>query len=241
MTKIVLLLFACCLFSCKKNTESIKTSSSINVINAAVDIAAIKINPGVSDFSYVKTTDVVNFGASKFYFAELGQHYIIAVSNLDTTKVLFNGSYDMQPGFYTMYLAGQAPNIDTMFKKETGMPFIKTDVSTPDPADYVTNVRFVNLSPNSPALKINIKNSSSNEVENFGYKSIGSWKGYGNSATGTTNYIFEVRNAETNAILLTYTFGATTTNRFKNVALVIKGLVGGTGTNAFGIFSANYF
>ncbi len=227
--------------ACKKNKEVFKTSSSINVINAVVGLPSVKINPGVNPFFYSKTSDVVNYSANRFYFVELGQRTIEAVSNADTTKALFNLNYNMQSGFYTMYLAGQFPNVDTLFRKEVNFPFIKTDVTTPLLEDNVTTVRFVNLSPNSPTVQINIRNSTTNEVINLSYKSISDWKRYVNKATGTTNYVFELRNEATNAILLTYTFGATATNKYKNVALVIKGLVGGTGVNAFGIFPVNYF
>ncbi len=240
MKYLYILIIAIGLLSCQKD-EVFKTSSSINIINAVVDLPSIKVNPSGQMVSYTKITDIVNFSASKMYFADIGRHEIVAVSNIDTTKIVFKQTYDFQPGFYTAYLTGHAPNIDTMFRKEIDMPFIKTDVVIPNTSDNVTFMRFVNLSPNSPALKINIKNSIINEVDNFSYKGISAWKPYDNKLTGTTNYIFEVRNATTNAILLTYTFGATSTNKFKNVALVIKGLVGGSGTNALGIFPSNYF
>ena len=67
---------------CLQKEEVFKTSSSINVINFAIDVAAVKVNPGVSGFSYAKTTDVVNFGASKFYYAELCQRSITAVTGV---------------------------------------------------------------------------------------------------------------------------------------------------------------
>lgn len=227
--------------ACKKDDKVLISVTTINVVNAAIDVASVKVNTSENPVAYSKTTDVVNFGANRFYYAARGLNTINAVATADTTKMLFNKKTDLGIGFYTLYLAGQAPNVDTLFRREDNFPFIKTDVTVPAIENHVTSVRFVNLSPNSPALKINIKNSVINEIENFTYKSIGNWKGYGNSAAGTTNYIFKVRNAATNAILLTYTFGATTTNRFKNVALVIKGLIGGTGANAFGIFPVNYF
>ncbi len=238
---IILILNAICFFACKKEEKTFRTSSTINVINSAIGITQVKVNPSSKSLNYAMTTASVNYSASKFYYAEIGFHSLVAVASTDTTKTLFRGSFDFQPGIYTMYLGGQAPNIDTLFRKEFDFPFIKTDIAKPATADSAVNVRFVNLSPNSPALKINIKNSTSNEVDNFTYKSIGKWKAYNNKAATTTNYIFEVRNASTNELILTYTFGASATNRFKNVALIIKGLVGGTGSNVLGIFPANYF
>lgn len=242
MRNSVLFLFAIGLIACKKDVKEFKTSSSINVINAAIDIASIKFNPGVKGFSFSRATDLVNYGTSRIYLTELGARSLVAVSGIDTNKVLFNGNYTMDPGFYTMYITGQSSKVDTIFKKELDFPFIKTDVTIPLNENNVTNVRFVNLSPNSPILKINVKNNSANEVDNLAYKDISGWKSYDNKAAGTTSYVFEIRNAATNSLLLTYTFSATSTNKFKNVALIIRGLSGiTTGTNAFGIFPSNYF
>lgn len=242
MKKLVLFFMIVGFLACKKDKEVFKTSSSINVINVVLDVGAIQVNPTGGAYDYSKTTDQVAYGSSRFYYAELGQRSIVAVLTGEPYPVVFNGSYDMQPGFYTMYLSGPPPRIDTMFRKEIDFPFIKTDITIPPESDNVVNVRFVNLCSNSPALKINIKGSTINEVEDFNYKQIGNWKTYKNNGTTTTNYIFEIRNSATNVLLLSYTFGATATNRYKNVALVIKGLAGTTtGASAFGVFPVNYF
>ncbi|WEK20027.1 MAG: hypothetical protein P0Y49_02525 [Candidatus Pedobacter colombiensis] len=237
-----ILVFAVCFAACKKDAEVFKTSSSINVINAAVDLGGLKVNPAGKAYSFAKTTDQVLYGANRFYYAELGYKALIAVPTADTTKLLFNESHHMESGFYTLYISGTAAKVESMLLKEVDFPFIKTDVTTPASANFVTNVRFVNLSPNSPAVKIKIKNNAVNEVDNLAYKGISNWNRYTNKATATTPYIFEVRDASSDALLFSYTFNATVTNRFKNVALIIKGLVGtSTGVNAFGIFVVNYF
>ena len=103
------------------------------------------------------------------------------------------------------------------------------------------NVRFVNLSPNSVPVKIKITNAVVNEVDNLPYKSISDWKNYKATASSTT-YSFQIRNAVTDALIFTYSFAANSTNRFKNVTLIIKGLQGTTsGTSAFRVFAVNYF
>lgn len=233
---------AICLIACKKEKEVAITSSTINVINAAIDVTALKVNPTGKNISYLTTTNQVNYGASQLYYAKTGIKSLIVVSSLDTTKVLFNRNIDFQAGFYSMYISGTASNIDTIFRKEINYPYIKTDISIPQPIDSVVNVRFVNLSPNSPPLNINIKSNQSSELTNLAYKSIGNWKAYSNNkATGVINYIFEIRDSSSNTILLTYTFTATSTNRFKNVNLIIRGLIGSTGANAFGISASNFF
>lgn len=240
MKKTYLALLIPFLFACKKDKNIVQTSSTINVVNAVIGEANIKVNPSGRNISFNKITDLVAFGTGRFYYSSLSLGSLVAVSALDTTKTLFERTINFEPGIYTLYLSGQAPAIDTLFRKETNYPMIRTDIAKPPSADSVVNVRFVNLSPNSPALNVNIKNNTNNEIENFSYKGIGSWKAYPSKLTSTV-YSFEVRNAQSNAILLTYNFTANATNRFRNVALVIRGMVGGTGTNALAISPINYF
>src|SRR5687768_6036515 len=58
--------------SCKKDDNLIKTSSSMNIINAAIDVPSLKINPTGKTISYASAMDVVLYGASGFDFAEIG-------------------------------------------------------------------------------------------------------------------------------------------------------------------------
>ena len=237
---IILFCIASCL-SCKKQQMAPAAAATINIVNAAIDLTAVKINPTGETISYKNTTDQVGYSAGKLYYAQVGVHGFEIVNSADTTKRIFNGNLDFESTIYTMYLVGQSPNIDTILRKESNLPFIKTDVTVPKSMDSVVYVRFVNLSPNSPTLKINIKNNTLNETDNLTFKSIGSWKSYQNKNVAATSYVFEIRDVTTNVILSTYTFSANATNRFKNVTLVIKGLVGTSGTNAFGVFPVNYF
>ena len=107
---------------------------------------------------------------------------------------------------------------------------------TPDSSIYL---RFVNLSPNSTPVKINIRSNSINEVADLGYKGVSDFKKY--KALGATpNYIFEVRDVTSNAVLATYTLTVSSA-RFRTIAIVIKGLKGtSTGTDAFSLFQVNY-
>jgi hypothetical protein len=104
----------------------------------------------------------------------------------------------------------------------------------------VVNVRFVNLSTGSPALKIKLSTSVINEVDNLPYKAIGGWKAYP-ARLASTIYSFQIRRVDTDALITTYSFSATATNRFKNVALVIRGAFGTTGVTGFGVSAINYF
>jgi hypothetical protein len=242
MKTTTLIIIAICFINCKKDIDVSKPISTINVINAAIDIGSIRVNATGKAVSYLATVDPVAYSSNKFYYSEAGFQQLIAVKAIDTTQIIFKQSVDLRNGFNTLYLAGMSPEIDTLFRHESDIQFIKTDITTPTSQEYITYLRFVNLSPNSTALKINIKNTPTSELSDFTYKSISKWKPYVNNLPGPTIYIFEIRRIDTNELVLTYTFNANSTNRFRNVSLVIKGLLGASsGVNTFGIFQVNYF
>jgi len=221
--------------SCKKDKYDFKGTSSIYVINATLDAAAIKINPGAgSDFSYAKSVNLAS-GASNVFGSFVGSKKISVVSASDTTKIYFERYIMLEP-VNTLYLTGQIPNIDTLFNSERLIPYIQSVVSSPDNSMYL---RFVNLSPNSTSLKVNIRLSTDNEVTRLNYKDISNFIKYAALPT-TPNYIFEIRDVATNSLQATFTLN-TNANRFKTMSLIIKGLLGvSTGPNAFGVFLVSY-
>lgn len=228
--------------SCEKDKDdSMPLAATINVINAVTDVANIKVNPSGNPMSYKNSTDQAVYGGGKFYFAPAGMINLTAVNAADTSKVLFNRSFQVNPKVYTLYLSGSAGAVDTILREETDLPYIRLDQIRPPSADSVVNVRFVNLATGSPALKVKIATATGNEVDNLPYKGIGSWKAYPAKLT-TTAYSFQIRRVDTDALVTTFSFSATATNRFKNVALVIRGVFGTTaGTAPFGLSAINYF
>ncbi|MET1055801.1 MAG: hypothetical protein ABWY16_10880 [Pedobacter sp.] len=233
VTAVILLFLGA---ACEKDNDEIKATANITVINAAVGTGAVRVNPGAgSGFAYSKASDL-GYGSSSVYGAFRGQNTVTVVSATDTTKTLFIRSVELQ-SINSLYIAGQSPTIDTIFRAEKNLPYIQSSVLSPDSSVYI---RFVNLSPNSTPLNITIRAAASNEVSALAYKGISEFKKYA-SKTASTSYIFEVRDAATNTLRSTLTFNATT-NRYKTLSLVIRGLMGTTtGTDAFGIFQVNYF
>ncbi|HEX2629034.1 MAG TPA: RagB/SusD family nutrient uptake outer membrane protein [Chitinophagaceae bacterium] len=141
---------------------------------------------------------------------------------------------------YSLFLAGQSPAYETLL--------IKDAIPGSTYPDSSINIRFVNLWPNSPVVNITLAATTTvNEVTNLSYKQITEFKKYSLPSVipaGTVS--FQVRDASTNAILVTYTLPASggapnpnvsiTASRFKSITLVIKGLAGTTtGTNAYSI------
>lgn len=221
--------------ACKKDETKYSATSDIFVINAAVGAGSIKVNPGSGgSFSYAKAADIA-YGASNMYPGFVGNTTVTVVSSTDTTKTLAQNSLNVQP-ISTLYISGQSPTIDTMFRVEKNLPYIAGSVINADSSLYI---RFVNLSPNSTPLKVNIKAATSNVTSNLGYRGITDFVKYSAKAT-SGSYTFEFRDASTNAVLSTFVVNSNTF-RYRTIAIIVKGLSGTTsGPNAFSIFQVNY-
>jgi len=215
--------------SCEKNTAVIPQLSSMNIVNAVVNTSAVKVNPFGSPITYISYTDSIKFGAFRVYSLKAGiENQVTIVSTADTIKPLFTASLLTSAGeTYSLFLTGQYPQADTVWVKDEMSNY----------PDSAIGIRFINLSPNSQAVNINIEgNTTQNEVNSLGYKQITGFKQYV-AKSGNTNYQFEVRDVTTNAVLTSFTL---TYTRFHNHTLVIKGLSGvTTGANAFSVFSVN--
>lgn len=227
--------------SCKDFNTTKPTTATVTVINAITDVPNVKMNITGKAISWKNITQQVAYGAREFYYTTTGLISLHVVSALDTTKVLFNNTVNLQSKVYTMYLTGTAVQSDTIFREEINYPFIRTDQVKVPSEDSVVNVRFVNLSVGSPALKVKLSTVTTNEVDNLPYKGITAFKAYPARLTSTA-YSFQVRRVDTDALVTTFNFSATSANKFRNVALVISGVFGTTtGTAPFGISVVNYF
>jgi hypothetical protein len=225
-----------CLGACKDDEEfEPQPTSNITVVHAALDAGPIKVNAGASSaFSWSKATAVA-FGTSARYGNYTGTFPITVVSSTDTTKVLFNRTIDLKP-INTLYIAGQSPAIDSIYRVESNFPFIQAADINAENAAYL---RFVNLSPNSTPVNIKLTTATTNEVTGLAYKGISPWVKYP-ALTTTANYVFEIRNGTTNALIATVPALTSNNIRYKTISIIIRGLVGGTGTNAFGTFQVSY-
>jgi hypothetical protein len=237
---IIFLLTGLMLASCKKYEFTVDNVSDIQIVNTVMNAGPIKAK-SYNNNVFWSSIPGINYGAGGFVYSERTTTTtpIIIIRTADTTTNLLNLSYNLPGKLYTLYLSGKFPNLDTMIKEETDFPFISQD-RIPPVSDSVINLRFTNLSPNSTSLNIKIQGNSANEAAALGYKSITNFKAY-EAKVANSSYKFEIRDASTNNLLLTHTFNITNSNRFKNSALVIRGLKDTTsGPNAFGVSSITY-
>lgn len=228
--------------SCKEEKVKPEEIGIINVINAITDAGPIKVNPTGNSKSWSRLVLQTAYPAGTLYYAAIGDANFSVVPVGDTTKILFNRSFNLKAKMYSLYLSGTVSTPDTMLREEVNYPNIITaGAGIPLTADSVVNIRFANLSLGSPALKVKLSTVTTNEIDNLPYKGITAFKAYPARLASTT-YSFQIRRVDTDALVTTFSFGATSANRFKNVALVIRGVFGTTtGMAPFGVSTVNYY
>lgn len=245
MKKIfMILLMGLVIQSCKKK-ESTPALASITVVNAAIDATGAKFYASEKriNWSAIPAGDVINFANFKHFGVFTGSKNVNAVISADTTKTLFSGTGGFKEGgLNTLFLCGQIGNYEGIYLSNENLPNYTNEV---------IGIRFINLSPNSPALNVTLGTSSSViEAAALAYKQQTIFKTYPVTVLNVP-IVFQFRDATTDNILGSYSLPVapvspyTTVSvgsaRNKNVTLVVKGLVGGTGANAFGVFPVAHY
>lgn len=201
---------------CKKDEIDQTPFASLKIVNTVTNGAAVKLS---------NYTAQVNNNAAADFGMLTGNPDIYVWPVSDSLKPYYNGNKSVavrDRETYTLFLAGDTLAPEGMLIKEN-LPFI---------TDSVASIRFINLSPGSPTVKVVL--STSNTVSEFGdvvYKQLTDFKSYPALSTNT-NYKFEVRNAATDALISSITMSGTSLTsfvpRFRNVTLVLRGIVGGS-------------
>ena len=229
---------------CKKDVtnDSSNKAATIVIHNATLNIPTtnllLRMNGGLnisganaSSFG----TPSINWSQSAIFNAE-GKSTAIDILNATDSSRDFSATYNFKKGgIYSLFLGGFLPNVDPVFIEETNFPFINLN-KIPSSTDSVINVRFVNLSPNVQPLDIKTNGATANEVTGLAYKGYTPFKAYP-AKQGNTSYSFQI--IENGVVLRTQTLNIDATNRFKNVALVVRGQKGGPMPFRVGI--VNYF
>ncbi len=220
------------LTSCRKDEMKAKAVANVSVTNSLIDGTSIKFNClNLGQFAFAPGTSFVNC------LIPSGNQQLYAYPEGDSLHPYYNRTVQVNSGdMFSLFLSGQFPNIDTLFIKE----------NIPYRTDSTFGLRFINLSPNAPAVNVTLSTSASiNEFANITYKGATEFKTYAAPTPTTTSYTFQVRNAANNSILASSTITGTaiTTGipRFRNTTLVLRGLVGGTGVSLLAITRVNQF
>jgi len=206
MKKILLfLLIASTFWACHDSNVQPSALSSFNITNAVVGGNTLTLNntgPNVSNMSFTQCT--VFAGQSQVKLGDTSQrpqqvYYHQTIGTVD-------GSY------YSLFLTGSSPTqVDNVLIKESYKNY----------ADSVTGIRFINLSPGSNPISVDIAGKANgSEASSLAYKAYTNFNKYSATAANSS-YNFEFRDQATGDLIATYNV---TVPVFKNVTLGLAGL-----------------
>lgn len=213
---------------CRKDKAEPVPLSSITITNVVVGGAQAMLGNHTATIQNINNNSGVNFsipaGKSQLYVWPVG----------DSLHPYYNQSLTSAPQeIYSLFLTGTPAAVDTLLIRE----------NLPVHNDSTFGVRFINLAPGSPAVKLTLSTSATvSELGDVSYKQASAFKIYPASSTNTT-YNFQIRNAATDALISSVAFSGTSAAtgipRFNNITLVLRGLV--NGTPAAGITRVNHY
>jgi hypothetical protein len=225
---IPILITAMAISGCKKQEVESTALSSITITNAIIGGAQAKLGAHVAAPQNLNNNAAASFslpaGNNRVYIWPVGDSL-----HPYYDKVLTSSQYET----HSLFLTGTSANVESLLIKET----------LPVHNDSAFGVRFINLSPGSPAVKVTLSTSTTvSEFGNVAYKEISAFKVYSATAVNST-YTFQVRNAATDAIIATNAMtgisAATGIPRYSNITLVLRGVV--SGSPAAGITRVNHY
>jgi hypothetical protein len=220
-----------CLSACKKTQISGPSAAgTINVTNAVIGGSTITLT---TNYSIISSNNTVGSNAAAFFPLVAGNIPVSlgipAIAATPTTPAVPAVPYYSQTlaidktSNYSLFLTGASP---------AAIEYVLISETYPRAyADSVCGVRFINLSPGSNPISVNIKGGvNGSEVSSLAYKAYGSFKQHPAKAVNKT-ILFEIRDAAT-GILLYPTNGSgysLAVPYFHNVTLAYRGTGGGVG------------
>ncbi len=221
--------------ACKKDLNLPTDVANITVVHTVTDVPTLLVNTSGKQGVWKALAD--SYTGKVSYGAILGNPFKTAsakdlkiASATDTLGSIYRAGADfsVQPGdLYTLLLGGTIQAPESILIKENLVAR----------ADSTTGVRFINFGRLTKSIKVNIRNSNTAGASQLNYKAYTDFKVF-DAKYQHPNYVFEFRDEETNNLLVTYTFVVA---RTYNVSLVLRGISGGTGTNALAITRVNHY
>jgi len=196
--------------ACKRSAILSVPSGNLLVANAVVGGGTITLNP---------TSQTVGSNSWDIFPLLPGQGNINLSNNTVKPAIpYYQGTLKVADlDNYSLFLGGASQTqVDAVLIKESYHNY----------DDSVCGVRFINLSPNSNPISVNLAGSANgSEVASLAYKSYSDFKQYP-ATQANASYVFEIRDVTTGNAITTYTYY---TQYFHNVTIILGGLVGGAG------------
>jgi hypothetical protein len=209
--------------SCKKSNSGSSGIASLNIINASPDLPSVIANFSDNTLPFYLNQAPIYSGSTFEFGIPSGPNPLIIVSSADTIKPVFDGTLNLQAGgIYSLYLAGQGGLADTVFTKDV----------IPVYSDSSVGLRFVNLSPDSKPISVNLAGNGPTQTEfsNLAYKQSTGFKTFSANSSVGGAYNFEIRNQANDSLITTVSWSYTLS---KNNTIVINGLENNSSVSVF--------
>ncbi|MGH2646378.1 MAG: DUF4397 domain-containing protein [Ginsengibacter sp.] len=228
MKKFVIISFI--VASCSKESNHSFSTSSLTIVQAAMYVPSVAISFAETPGSFYQYQAPLSYGSWMEYGIPSGATPLVVVSAEDTSHPLLDGTMDLKAGgIYSLYLTGNGAKADTIMKRDT-IPYYSS---------VLAGVRFINLSPDSQPVSINLEGNAITQTEfnNLTYRQITPFKAYDASVQFGT-YTFEIRDASTGNLLTTFSWNYTAA---KSNTLVISGSVDPASSTPLQVFQVNNY
>jgi len=208
MKKIFIVLITLAAFAgCKQDNVKLTSLTSFNVTNAVVGGNSLLLNNSENSVS--------GMGYTQFPLSA-GQTVVkLSDTSMHPAEVYYNKTISTANGsYYSLFLTGSSTSqVDNVLIRETYQNY----------ADSVSGVRFINLSPGSAPISVDIAGSANGSEESgVAYLSYTTFKRYSaTAAEQAAGYNFEFRDAATGTLITTITLNPPV---FKNVTIALTGV-----------------
>lgn len=219
--------------SCHKFVPT-QTSLSITVVNAIPMTSPIIPVFGSGPVYYFATAQTIPYGSFFAYNPSGGKDPLYITKYPDTGIQLYAGTLPLKTyGIYSFFVAGDSTSPDTLLTADTNIPTIPLGDST-------VGVRFVNLSSGIQPVNIDIQGDSTANLVAAGlaYRQAGNFQKLPATAGQQGNYVFEVRDPESDTLLLTYTWNF---SLYRTQTLVLAGSTAPGSSTPLNIFAVKNY
>jgi len=187
---VVLLLISNLVLSCEDDNRFPNLATSLKVFHAAVDAPAVHVDYFNTDIAFA-TNPILAFGSStRLTLPPEEQREILFISAEDTLSQLLSTTVSLPRGeIGTLFLAGQGENIEGLFL-EDNIPVL---------TDSLVGVRFINLSPDSGPISVNLTGEAGNLSSGLNFKDASGYQEL-TATSDIASYSFEFKDLDGNVI-----------------------------------------
>lgn len=219
--------------ACNKNSVSPSAVSSFTIVNGVMGSTALRTNfsgnPKVSFSSWQTVTQNSNVEISSY----TGSVSLGLIPTSDTTKIVYDSTMELAPwSIHSLFVGGTVSAPTYVFTTDT----------IPNTDDSVIAIRFANLYSGVGAVDVVLNDGTGTVVQaGMVYPAVGSFMLFHVGTGYPSSYPFQFKDAATGTLIASYTLGTLTAYLHKDLAVVLKGMTGGTGANAKGTFLVKYY